>query len=303
MNKIILSLIFVTGLCFAQQISDPDFNPPLNNPAYDKGTGSVILIDEAHNDFHTMEGRYKPFADLLIKDGYVVQPLKDSIGKNTLVNADILVISNALNIKNAEDWVLPTPSAFSVDEIKNIARWVDEGGSLFLIADHMPFPGAVSELASEFGFELKNGFAFDSTNNGKPDLFTREAGTLKDNFITNGMDDSEIVDSIYSFTGEGFKIPDDATPVLTLGKNFIYLMPDTAWNFKPDTPKLPAGGWSQGAVEDFGNGKVVLWGEAAMFSAQIAGQNKAKFGMNSPEAKYNYQLLLNIIHWLDNLDE
>lgn len=304
MHKILFFLFLLTGLCFAQQVSDPDFNPPLINPAYPLGEGSQVYIDEAHNNFHTMDGRYKPFADLLIKDGYIVKPFIETIGKHTLDSVDILVISNALNIRNTEDWTLPTPSAFTEDEIKNIALWVNEGGSLFLIADHMPFPGAAGELAKEFGFELNNGFAWDTTSaGGNPDLFTREDGTLGDNFITNGRDESESVDSIYSFTGEAFQIPDDAVPVLIMNKNFISLMPDTAWNFKPGTPQVSVAGWSQGAVEIFGKGKFAMWGEAAMFSAQIAGENKTRFGMNAPYAKYNYQLMLNIIHWLDELVE
>ena len=300
MYKIFLFLFIIAGLSFAQQIGDPDFHPPIFNPAYATGKGSQIYIDEAHNNFHTMEGRYKPFADLLRRDGYIVKALKDTIARNTLDSVDILVISNALNKRNLQDWTLPTPSAFTEDEIKNIVRWVDEGGSLFLIADHMPFPGAVSELASQFGFKLNNGFAFDTSSTGF-DLFSREAGTLKNNFITNGRDNSERVDSIYSFTGEAFQISEDAIPVMTMNDNFIAMMPDTAWNFKENTPTIPVAGWSQGAVENFGKGKVAVWGEAAMFSAQIAGNNKTKFGMNAPEAKHNYQLLLNIIHWLDGL--
>jgi hypothetical protein len=248
-----------------------------------------------------MDGRYKPFADLLIKDGYVVKPLRDTIVENTLEDAGILIISNALNIKNTEEWVLPVLSAFTQNEIDRIAEWVNKGGSLFLIADHMPFAGAAGELAGRFGFKLNNGFALDTVSGGSPDLFTRTAGTLKDNIITNGRNNSEKVDSIYSFTGEAFNIPEDAVSVLILNDNFISLMPDTAWNFKKDTPKLSVSGWCQGAVRKYGKGRVAVWGEAAMFSAQLAGQEKTKMGMNSPYAKYNYQLLLNIIHWLDGM--
>ena len=49
----------------------------------------------------------------------------------------------------------------------------------------------------------------------------------------------------------------------------------------------------------FGKGRVVAFGEAAMFSAQLAGSEKRKMGMNNPIAAENYRLLLNIIHWLD----
>jgi hypothetical protein len=42
-----------------------------------------------------------------------------------------------------------------------------------------------------------------------------------------------------------------------------------------------------------------MFGEAAMFTAQLAGPQQTKAGMNSDYAEQNYQLLLNIIHWLD----
>jgi len=300
MKKLLLFIFISTGLVFTQQIGDPEFDPPIINPAYQLGQGSNIFIDEAHNNFHTMDGRYKPFAELLLKDGYVVKPLKDTIKHNTLENVDILVISNALHLRNTQDWTLPTPSAFSSDEISNISKWVKEGGSLFLIADHMPFPGAAEDLAKEFGFELNNGFAIDTTGAGG-DLFTRKDETLPDNIISNGRNGKEKVDSIYTFTGEAFQIPVDAIPVLVLNDNFISLMPDTAWNFKDYTPQISVAGWSQGAVKKFGKGRIAVWGEAAMFSAQIAGEQKVKVGMNAPKAKYNHQLLLNIIHWLDGL--
>lgn len=301
MKKIFLFLFLLNGIGFSQQIGDNDFNPPIFNPAYPNGGGSKIYIDEAHNNFHTMDGRYQPFAELLMKDGYVIKPLKDTIKQNTFEDIDILVISNALNIRNTQDWTLPTPSAFTKDEIKNIVDWVENGGSLFLIADHMPFPGAANDLAKAFEFKLNNGFVYDTVAGGGPDLFTLKDGTLKASFITEGRSKQEKVDSIYSFTGEAFQIPEEATPVLILNNNFVSLMPDTAWNFKDDTPQISVAKWSQGAVKKMGKGKIAIWGEAAMFSAQIAGEKKVKVGMNAPKAKYNYQLLLNIIHWLDNI--
>ncbi len=50
---------------------------------------------------------------------------------------------------------------------------------------------------------------------------------------------------------------------------------------------------------EYGKGRIVVFGEAATFSAQLAGEQKSKMGMNNPQAKQNPQLLLNIIHWLD----
>ena len=81
-------------------------------------------------------------------------------------------------------------------------------------------------------------------------------------------------------------------------------MPDTAWVFDDRTRIESVEGWSQGAFQPYGKGKVVMFGEAAMFTAQLAGPEQIKMGMNNEIAPENYQLLLNLIHWLDGkLDE
>jgi len=49
----------------------------------------------------------------------------------------------------------------------------------------------------------------------------------------------------------------------------------------------------------YGEGRIVVFGEAAMFSAKLAGPGKIKAGMNHEMAEENHQLLLNIVHWLD----
>jgi len=91
----------------------------------------------------------------------------------------------------------------------------------------------------------------------------------------------------------------EATPVLIFDKNYVNFLPDTAWVFHDQTTKYNVAGWSQGAFKKHGKGKFVVFGEAAMFTAQLAGPNKKQIGMNSPDAAENHQLLLNIIHWLD----
>ena len=75
------------------------------------------------------------------------------------------------------------------------------------------------------------------------------------------------------------------------------LSPSQAWQFDEQTSNFPIGGWSQGAATEKGDGRVVVFGEAAMFSSQTT-QGGGRMGMTSPQATDNQQLLLNIIHWL-----
>lgn len=294
----LLSACLLPFCVISQQIADPNYHPKLKNPAYNKGKGPVVFIDEGHHNFHTKNGRYSAFADLLESDGYTVKEYDGDFKTNKLSKGKILVISNALNEINTQNWYLPTPSAFTEMEINTVKEWVYNGGNLFLIADHMPMAGAAKDLATVFGFEFTNGFVFHATTKGNA-YFTIQDGTLNESAITKGRDTTERVTHITSFTGQGFKIPDDATAILTFDEGYTNLMPDTAWVFKKETPEINAKGWSQGAYKKYGNGRIVVFGEAAMFTAQLAGPKKAKVGMNSDNASENYRLLLNIIHWLD----
>ena len=75
-------------------------------------------------------------------------------------------------------------------------------------------------------------------------------------------------------------------------------MPKKAWEFAPDTRRVPIEGWLQGAVQDAGKGRAAFFGEAAMFSAQLAGPDKQPMGMNAPGAEANFRFTLNLLHWL-----
>jgi hypothetical protein len=285
-------------ISYAQQVADTLYNPPIHHPAYDQAKGSIIIIDEAHFNFHTISGRFKPFARLLQRDGYVVKGSARNFTSESLNECKILVIANALHPSNEQQWALPTPSAFTDEEIAALNEWVKNGGALLLIADHMPFPGAAEKLALSFGFTFYNGFAMRKGMGGK-DIFKPEDGLLETT-LTKGRNQGERVTSLQTFTGQAFKIPQDAVPVVVLDKHYQILLPKTAWDFKKDTEKMSAENLAQGAYMRFGEGRVVIFGEAAMFTAQVQG-GKTKMGMNESSASQNFQFVLNTIHWLDGL--
>jgi len=297
---ILFTLLVVNGCSnskMTNQIYDPDFIPQIEFPKFSTGTGPKVFIDEAHNNFHTIDGRYKPFADLLRKDGYRVLPFKEIFTQANLKAVDILVIVNPVHISNIGSWSLPTPSAFTESEIEIVNNWVREGGKLWLIADHMPIPGAAKELALSFGFKLENGFAY------APDdkswiKFSREKATLNKHIISNGRKDYEFVNSVQTYTGHAFQIPAGAESILQFENGSYSLNPKTAHKFDKDTPRLDVSNWSQGAVRDYGKGRLAVFGEAGAFTAQISGKKMKKWGMNSVEGADNSRFVLNVIHWL-----
>ncbi len=299
LNTLLLLLISIVSIN-AQQEPDTVYSYAIKNSAYPKGKGSVIFIDEAHNNFHTRTGRFLPFAKLLSDDGYQVKSLADSTSKkNVLGGCKILVISNPLHASNSNKWELPTPSAFTNGEVTAIKEFVFAGGSVLLIADHMPFAGAAEELAKVFGFEFLNGFARSANRTWPPSVFSFNRNNLNESIITIGTKDYERIDSVATFTGSAFKIPKEAIPILCFTKEDVSLQPKVAWSFDANTPSVNLQNYYQGALLKFGKGRIAVFGEAAMFTAQIANGNKV--GINSPAAPQNAQFVLNLIHWLDGL--
>jgi hypothetical protein len=292
--------VLLTGApAFSQQVEDTTFSPSVSAPAHPAGAGPLILVDEGHRNFHTVDGRYRAFARLLRADGYVVKAHAGRFTAESLRGARILVIANALAPENAEAWHLPTPSAFDSAEIAAVRSWVQTGGSLWLIADHMPFPGAAGDLAAAFGILMSNGFAMDASGDGGRMRFARVEGTLADHPVTRGRTRGEQVDSVISFTGQAFRLAPAGEPLMTLARGTRLLLPQVAWQFSALTPEVPASGMLQGAVLRSGRGRIAVFGEAAMFTAQVSGPQRVPSGMNDPAAKQNPQFLLNVVHWLD----
>ncbi len=299
--KILPSLV-VLLCCFcyvtilnAQQIADSNFQYAIHKPMYAAGKGPVIVLDEAHYNFHTLSGRYYAFGKLLQADGYKLKEGQSTFTPDDLADIDILVIANAL--PDDSDWVLPTKPAFTKEEVSAVHDWVSNGGSLFLIADHMPFPGAAAELAKAFGFNFINGYAMRDDDG--EEVFSRKKGNLMSNDITNGRNTFEKIDSMKTFTGQGFIAPLNATIISSLKDDYTLHLTTQAGVINDSTMTISGLGCVNGAYLEYGKGRLVVFGEAAMFSAQLAGEQKNKIGMNDPHANQNPQLLLNIIHWLD----
>jgi hypothetical protein len=279
-----------------------DWHPQVAAPQFAPNSGPRVLVDAAHGNFHTIEGRFAPFAELLRADGYRVTGAGQPVTAELLAAADVFVIANA--VKGGEDskWVLPTPPAFEPAEVAALAAWVHDGGSLLLIADHMPFPGSVANLADAFGIVFLNGYAKKSASEGGTLIFTR-AGGLADHPIVHGRNASEEITALKAFTGQAFRAVVPVAPLLRMPPDWAVFLPYEAGEFRDTTPSVLARGLLQGAVLRHGQGRVAVFGEAAMFSAQSAsnGDKVIRMGMNDPEASQNAQFVLNVLHWLSGL--
>lgn len=279
------------------QTQDPNYVPVVESPAYEEGHGPLILIDSTHNNFHKIPGRYQPFANLHIEDGYVVDSLSGFQAFTAacipdweacpfgvaLNSARILVISNA-------------QSDISPEEAQAIFEWVSNGGRLWLIADktngQVNFPGYINELSVLLGID------WHQITIGKSwfDTFEKSNDTLEDHAITNGLTSEEEVFIVETFTGSALAFigPFGGTHIMNIPEGTL------AWEETEEGPQaisLPAG-LSQGLVIEIGNGKVFATGEAGAYTAQLK-SNGEPFGMHV--TPYNEQFVLNITHWLDDI--
>src|ERR1051325_2471713 len=275
------------------QMAGPNFDAQVDKPAYKKN-GPKVLFDEAHHNFHTAAGRYKPFADLITNDGYRVVSNTEKFSEDVLQGYRILVISNALGAAVMSDPTAANP-AFTDAESDAVRDWVRKGGSLLLIADHAPMGAANQILAARFEVDMSKMFTADPQNSEAGSssfiVYTRAAGTLADHPVTRGRDDSERVNKVIAFTGQSLKGPADSFAFMKLADTAIDTMPG------PNAKRLSAAGRAQGIAMSVGKGRVIVLGEAGMLSAQVVGPQQVKFGMNRAGID-NRQLALNIMHWL-----
>ena len=292
-----LMLILINTPAYSQQSADPQFRPVVDNPAFTKNFPRV-LFDEGHNNAETVNGRYKPFADLLFSDGYHIVSNRKPFTKESLNTFKVLVIVNPLGAEDIDDEGADGP-AFTPAECDVVANWVNGGGSVLLLVDPGHFASSAEILASKLEVELNKGHTTDPMNSDKTAndptalIYSRENKLLLAHPITNGRSEADRLDVVMTFMGQSLKG--------RAGSDVFLKLADTAVdNIGSPAKSASAAGRAQGIAYRLGKGRVVVLGDAAMLSAQITGSDRRPFGMNTPDVD-NRQLALNIMHWLSGL--
>src|SRR5687767_15124194 len=256
-----LMILLVSFPASSQQQADATFDASVKNPAYTT-TRPKVLFDEAHFNFHTATGRYKPFADLITNDGYHVTSNKEKFTAQSLQGYEVLVIANAGAAQaNSADRIKP---AFTDEECDAVREWVRSGGALLLIADHAPAGQAAAILASRFNVDMSKGYTADPVNFERVTLdvswiqFSRANRNLADHPITRGRNAAERINKVLSFTGQSLKGPKASTALLKLSPQAYDI--DTL-NNPAQAKMVSAAGRSQALAMPFAKGRVVISGE------------------------------------------
>ena len=231
----------------------------------------VIVLAEGHNNFGKRDSFFAEMEAFLAREGFEFRQHMGAITREALEGVSILHTDNALAPENQDNWTLPTPSAFTTEEISVIHDWVRDGGSLLMVIEHMPFGGSYEDLARAFNIETSNGFAVDkrllndyseeNISHAGYFVFSRDAGSLGDHPILAGRHPRERIESVAADVGSAFRLPAGTVSLLTFASDAISLEPSVSWEFDSTTPCRPVSGWSQGGVMKVGKGRVAVLGD------------------------------------------
>jgi len=278
-----------------------------SDPAFNDVARPVVVFAEGHNNFgDDRDSSNAEMEQFLAREGFELRQYMGEITREALQGVSILHTDNALAPENQNevDWTLPTPSAFTSEEIKVIYNWVHDGGSLLMVIEHMPFGGSYEDLAKAFNVETSNGFAVDERllngyseeiiNNAGWFVFRQDNGSLGDHPILTGRQPHERIAFLAADVGSAFRLPNRAVSLMTFGSDAISLEPSVSWKFDPMTPRRSVSGWSQGGVMKVGKGRLAVLGDNFLIipPSQIKSEKEVVFG------RYNPQFTVNVYRWL-----
>ncbi len=302
----LLQLLILPLLFFSCVYQRPDMRTDMsvNLPAFKAENSPAVLFDAGHGNFHNITSTYKPFATLLNNDGIALSTHAGQFTHGALQNIDLLIIANATGEEQKDGGMT---SAFSVSEIDVLKGWISQGGALLLIADHDPFGSASADLARALGVGMESVWTVDALRQ-NPEIgrstwleYSPENGGLGIHPILQAETSESAIQRVISFTGQSLSFDSTWTSILQLSdsaRNY-YTRADASIASMDTSTYFPVPGQSQLIACEYGTGRIVIAGEAAMFTAQ-----EVRIFFKTMRAGFNYgdydnkQLVLNIIRWL-----
>lgn len=295
MTKLFLSLTFFfpTLACHAKILGDSTFSPKVNSPAF-RVSHPILCIAHGHHNLAIDDGRYSPIIGLLKSDGYQIKPINSVFSLSSLKVCKILYTSAARSI--SRDHKEMNSSAFSVQEIVALKHWVNEGGGLLVATDHPNMAQASEALVEAFGVSGSQTTVKDAVNT-IPELndsgvIVFKVNPVEDEIgILKGRNKSEQIRKVTFFDGQSL--------ASTKG---VLLLPfqESAQEELSDHSIRKATGRAGVVVIRHGNGRVVITGDATVFTSKVESSTGQKLGINR-EGSDNVQFAINTFHWLSKL--
>lgn len=293
MSKLSLIGLLVAVACASMQKrpdhyrEDKEFHPKVKKAAYIK-LHPKVCFDEGHNNLAVEFGFYDSVLELLESDGYEILRLKKRFTPDVLKGCNIIYSSTVSghpdNVEEASE------SAFDVEEIESIVKWVREGGSLLMMSDHGPMARSSSKLLKQFGVhgsvesvQYQKGMVEAFGDSG---IFTLQMKDLSETSpVVLGRNFSERLKRIQYFRGQALRGPKNS--------DYFLQIPSGA----KVAGKAPTSFHGLGLALKFGRGRLVVIGDGSVFAAKIDERNDEKTGINRTDND-NVQMATNVFRWL-----
>lgn len=283
------------------QRADTDFAFANATPAYPAGKGPVIVFSSENSEF-VQHDLHLALDRLAQGDGFRTRVAEGRLTPDLLEGAGLLVLINPYVPEFRDRPAMDPPSAYSDEEINAVVDWVKGGGALLILADHAPFGGGSSSLAAAFGFTFLNGHVADAAQAENDYVhveidFTPDNGLNTTHAITDGGTGRPAIGLFHAFGGQAFIPADDAVTLLRIPQGWTAIFSYRIRQELRSAPRIDAGGMAQGAVLEYGKGRVAVFGETGGFNAQVR-TDAQKVGFNTPEGKQNPEFILSVLRWL-----
>ena len=266
---------------------------------YDDFLFSLLLRSADFKAGHS----YDPVADImtlkrkttdLSPDGGIKYDSELKVDRARTVNDDLLDIVTLVLVKLGAD---VNSINFWAGVASDTNTWFAKGDGL--LKDHPIIRG---RSGSE-SIPWVTSFTGQSFTYAQPDSshtnFTRLMELGKDSYtlLTTSQDayfgssQSQSVSNLATYALSSKKIAPYTVPKKDTGPRLVSAA-DPSKGYVTDSASL------QGAALNVGQGKLVMFGEAGMFTAQIAVDGSSQMGFNNPMAVNNQQFVLNTMNWL-----
>lgn len=290
---------------------DPEYVVHVAQPAYPRGGGPVVLIDQTHQNLGTLRrgsepGLFSPFAELLEADGYTVEALEGGFDRAALDAATILVVAD--------------PHAdFSEAELDDLRDFFNRGSGVLVLIER---PDLVPKLVARLEIDFTERRLIQVPPNcpgalpGCPsawNTFRRDDRSLTvARRESNGREHfEESVDSVLAFDSYGLIIDPVLFPryrnVLTFGPTATYRASSPNGSRTVEADGLPfALSLDYGKQDRYpylDTGRLFVATNFEMFTALTRPRSPSgdvePIGFQIAGAEENVQFVLNVVHELD----
>ncbi|MGE0813695.1 MAG: hypothetical protein AB7O28_13275 [Vicinamibacterales bacterium] len=272
--------------------------------------GPAVLIDNAHWNGGTGDGRLTAFAGLLAADGYRVLPGGNATRAETLADARVGVVVNPLGVVGtvrrwgaavgAGDWPSFDDDGLLSQEIETTAQWVENGGSLLLAVDPAPYARGARGLAERLGVRLHDRLVVDVGHSDGPEpsrlLFSRENGLIGAHRILDGWPGAPPVNRVVVFGGLAMEPPADGTILLRLSPSAA----EVAHAGAPPTAGRRVAGLALAVALERGRGRVVVLGDTELLTIERQSGVRPT-GLSWPDTN-NERFVRYVMRWLSRRD-